>query len=237
MSNTYTAQSFVDARCKRDSVAHAVKMTLGIDEDANLRKHLVKLVHPDNLKENGDSLDQHLIDFAQGLKARERSLAKNSDVFELGFILNIDPEKVEKRTVKVRLKKERGLTKVQNAFYGVFKRFARKDFVMQAVAFEAARSCSYKTVVQINQAGEAIDAKESLISSYADQAFGLAATCPLGNVSPQYGDTDALEQWLLEAWSDYLAKVPHGFDWHTEKAWKSAASNVQKYVEAKEQQA
>ena len=236
MSNTYTAQSFVDARCKRDSVAHAVKMALGIDGDANLRKHLVKLVHPDNLKENGDSLDQPLIDFAQGLKARERSLAKNSDVFELGFILNIDPEKVEKRTVKVRLKKERGLTKVQNAFYGVFKRFARKDFVMQAVAFEAARSCSYKTVVQINQAGEAIDAKESVISGYADAAFGMAATCPVGNnIAPQYGDTDTLEQWLLEVYPNYLHTIPHGFDWHTEKAWRDAAHNVKTHVEATEQ--
>lgn len=229
---TYTLESF--ANCKRDAVNYAIKDALGLDETANLRKRLIQLAAQSEDGE-GEEVDPQIVAFGNALKAREKSLRKNGDVYELGMILNIDPDAIDKRKVKETVKKERGLTRVQKAFYGVFKRFARKDFVMQSVAFEAARSCSFKTALQIGQAHEVIDAKESLIGGCADQVFGMTATFPVGNnITAAYGDTDSLEQWLLEVYPSYLHKVPHGFDWHTEKAWRDAAHNVSQHVESVE---
>lgn len=234
-TTTYSLESF--ANCKRDAVNYAIKNALGIDETANLRKRLIQLA---TKAEDGEDkeVDPQIVEFGNALKSREKSLRKNGDVYELGLILNINPDEIDKRKVKETVKKDRGLTKVQKAFYGVFKRFAGKDLVMQSVAFEAARSCSFKTALQIGQAHEVIDAKESLIGGYADQVFGMTATCPVGNnITAAYGDVNSLEQWLLEIYPSYLHKVPHGFDWHTEKAWRDAAHNVKTHVEAVEQQA
>lgn len=235
-TTTYSLESF--ANCKRDAVNYAIKNALGLDETANLRKRLIQLATKAEDGEDDAEIDPQIAEFGNALKTREKSLRKNEDVYELGVILNIDPDKIDKKKVKETVKKERGLTKVQKAFYGVFKRFARKDFVMESVAFEAAKSCSFKTALQIGQAHEVIDAKESLIGGYADQVFGLTATCSVGNnITAAYGDVDSLEQWLLEVYPSYLHKVPHGFDWHTEKAWRDAAHNIQQHVEAVEQKA